>query len=111
MKLCVITLTILLGTAPSFAQSCTHSSDGRSPVFFVSGVLKKLATTQASPSAETSAEIKLVHAVIPAATETDAIVVFYRAAMKEYAGYEMASVLASLESAITCETPARYVLL
>lgn len=89
--------------------ACTSVAvDAHSQVFFVSGVLKKITAPEAKPQPEFKAEIKLIHAVIPAPTEGEALVLFYRSSMKQYPGYEMASVLASQESVISCSAPGKY---
>ena len=93
--------------------SCVSASETRASVYVVSGVLKKLAAPDAQPQPQLDlvAEIKLVHAVIPAATEGEAVVVFYRTSMAQYPGYKMESVLASLESVLACAAPGKYLTL
>lgn len=99
----------LHGIAAIAGVACAGmAADARAQVFFVSGVLKKLAAPEAQQQPQVTAEIKLVHAVIPAATEGEAMIVFYRSSMKQHPGYEMATVLASQESVISCSAPGKY---
>lgn len=98
----------IVGTTCAWGVEVGCNASSRSKVFFVSGVLRKLTTPRDQGPPEVAAEIKLIHAVITAATQSDAYIVFYRSSLSQYPGYEMASVLATNETAIDCANSTAY---
>ena len=93
MKTFLLAIVVLCGLSMGSASACTNLPNDTLQTYIVSAVMTKNGEI---------ATIRLMHSLVRERTESEALQAFVKTAIKEYPGYKMASVLATLEGPQAC---------